>query len=210
MSIWFTTYSLLMSDAEPAHDPRNPRRKNTPEQDEEYLRTHFEQSLPERVRRRQEAPVHAAIPAEWFSAATRECRDLYVDGHFYGAICLTQAVAEGISKFLTTRNGHRDSGNQNSRNAMLTKRGVISREAYLAFKTIEGGDRNDYHHLNANIETDLEKLEVRAGECVRALFEIQIEVFAFSVGEGGTMVVANPRYWPRVDEKHIMTNIDFT
>lgn len=199
-----------MTDREPTHDPRNPRRKNTPEQDEEFLRQRFEHSLQERVRRRQSAPVHAAIPAEWFAAATRECRDLYVDGHFYGAICLTQAVAEGISKFLTIRNGHRDSGHQNSRNTMLKKRGVISLEAYRAFKAIEGGDRNDYHHLNANIETDLEKLEERAGECVRALFEIQIEVFAFSVGEGGTMVVVNPHYWPRVDEKYISTSIDFT
>ena len=130
--------------------------------------------------------------------------------HFYGAICLTQAVAEGISKFLTLRNGHRDTGNRNSRIALLKKRGVISLEAYRAFKRIEGGDRNDYHHLNANIETDLESLELRAGECVLSLFAIQIEVFAFSVGEAGTMVVVNPQYWPRVDEKFISTHIDFT
>jgi hypothetical protein len=83
-------------------------------------------------------------------------------------------------------------------------------EAYRAFKVIEGGDRNDYHHLNASIETDFEKLEVRAGECVQSLFAIQIEVFAFSVGEGGTMVVANPQYWPRVDKMHISTHVDFT
>ncbi|HEY2092179.1 MAG TPA: hypothetical protein VGJ81_09830 [Thermoanaerobaculia bacterium] len=195
---------------EPSHDARNPRRRNTAQQDEEFLRQRFESTLPDRVRRRQAAPVHAAIPNEWFAAATRECRDLYVEGHYYGAICLTQAVAEGISKFLTLRNNHRDSGNQNSRNAMLKKRGVISLDAYRAFKLIEGGDRNDYHHLNSNIETDHEKLEARAGDCVRALFEIQIEVFAFSVGEGGTMVVKNPLYWPRVDEKYILTNIDFT
>lgn len=147
---------------EPTHDPRNPRRKNTPEQDEEFLRQRFDQTLPERVRRRQVAPVHAAIPAEWFAPATRECRDLFVDGHFYGAICLTQAVAEGISKFLIIRNGHRDTGNQNSRISLLLKRGVISREAYRAFKRIEGGDRNDYHHLNATIETDFAKLDARA------------------------------------------------
>lgn len=203
-------YPVPMSDAQPTHDPRNPRRTNTPEQDEEFLRQRFEQTLQNRVQRRQSAPVHAAIPSEWFAAATRECRDLYVDGHFYGAICLTQAVAEGISKFLTSRNGHRETGHQNSRNAMLVKRGVLSREAYRAFKVIEGGDRNDYHHLNATIETDLEKLEVRARECVRSLFEIQIEVFAFSVGEGGTLVVVNPQYWPRVDEKYISTHVDFT
>ena len=203
-------YPVGMSDSEPTHDPRNPRRTNTPEQDEESLRQRFEQSLAARVQRRQSAPVHAAIPAEWFAAASRECRDLYVDGHFYGAICLTQAVAEGISRFLTIRNGHRDTGNHNSRIALLKKRGVISTEAYRAFKVIEGGDRNDYHHLNANIEIDLEKLELRAGECVRSLFAIQLEVFAFSVGEGGTMVVANPQYWPRVDKTFISTHIDFT
>ena len=199
-----------MTELQRTHDPRNPRRQNTPAEDEEFLRRRFEQSLPDRVKRRQEAPVHAAIPAEWFAAATRECRDLYVDGHFYGTICLTQAVAEGISKFLTIRNGHRDSGHQNSRNAMLKKRGVISVEAYRAFKAIEGGDRNDYHHLNAKIETDREKLAARALECIRGLFEIQIEVFAFSVGEGGTMVVANPKYWPSVDQNYISTHIDFT
>jgi hypothetical protein len=199
-----------MSDIEPTHDPRNPRRKNTAEQDEHFLRQRFESTLRDRVRRRQSALVHAAIPSEWFAPATRECRDLYVDGHFYSAICLTQAVAEAISKFLTARNGHRDPGRQKSRNKMLEKRGVISPQAHRAFKLIEGGDRNDYHHLNAAIETDLGKLEIRAGECVQSLYDIQVEVFAFSVGEGGTMVVVNPRYWPRVDEKYISTNIDFT
>jgi len=115
-----------------------------------------------------------------------------------------------MSKFLTLRNGHRDPEHQNSRNAMLRKRGVISLDAYRAFKLIEGGDRNDYHHLNSTIETDGEKLELRAGECLQALYQVQVEVFAFSVGEGGTMIPANPKYWPRVDEKYILTNIDFT
>ncbi len=203
-------YAFRMNDQPQTDDPRNPRRVNTAEQDEEFLRQRFEDTLGDRVRRRQSAPVHAAIPAEWFAPATRECRDLYVDGHFYGAICLSQAVAEGISKFLTLRNGHRDPGHQNPRNAMLRKRGALSPEAYRAFKIIEGGDRNDYHHLNATLETDFEKLEVRAAECVRSLYQIQVEVFAFSVGEGGTMIPANPNYWPRVNEKYISTNIDFT
>jgi len=199
-----------MSNDNRSFDIRNPRRRNTLEEDEQYLRQHFEHTLNERVKRRQQAPVHAAIPSQWFAAATRECRDLYVDGHYYGAICLTQAVAEGISKFLTAQNQLRDPGRHNSRNAMLRKRGFITTSAYKAFKVVEGNDRNDYHHLNSTIETDRVKLEIRASECLRALFEIQVEVFAFSIGEGGTMVVAHPQYWPIVNRKYLAAHVDFT
>lgn len=58
-----------------------------------------------------------------------------------------------------------------NRISKLHKRGFISAEARAAFKRIWSDDRNIYHHLNENIETDPEKLEARAEECVKALYE---------------------------------------
>jgi hypothetical protein len=39
-------------------------------------------------------------PHVWFEVASTECRDLFRDGHFYGCICLSQSVAEGLGKFI--------------------------------------------------------------------------------------------------------------
>ncbi|MFZ0957012.1 MAG: hypothetical protein WAN60_11770, partial [Candidatus Sulfotelmatobacter sp.] len=51
----------------------------------------------QRVARAQRVNVHRIIPHVWFDAASTECRDLFRDGHFYGCVCLSQSVAEGLA-----------------------------------------------------------------------------------------------------------------
>lgn len=36
--------------------------------------------------------VHGIIPQHFFSAASSECRELFIDGHFYGCISLAQPL----------------------------------------------------------------------------------------------------------------------
>ena len=180
------------------------------DENRQFLIEIFNATLDDKVRRRSNAPVHQVLPSEWFAPASRECRDMFVDGHFYGCISLVQSVAEGISRFVAFKNAVRDPGHHISRCAMLKKRGFISLEAYKAFKSIEGGDRNHYHHLNAEIERDRSKLESRATECMQALRQIESDVFEWQVGEGGTMKVKNPQYWTFTDGKYVATHIDFT
>ena len=54
--------------------------------------------------------------------------------------------------------------------------------------------RDDYHHLNLNIETDRVKLEAFAYDKVLLLKEIESEVFQFSVVDG-KLVPENRKYW---------------
>ncbi|MBW1737979.1 MAG: hypothetical protein JRJ69_10615 [Deltaproteobacteria bacterium] len=54
--------------------------------------------------------------------------------------------------------------------------------------------RNDYHHLNPNIETEREKLKEIAYEKVLLLKEVESEIFRFSIIDG-KLVPENKKYW---------------
>lgn len=64
------------------------------------LRQEFELTLEDRVNRYLELKPHGIIPNSHFAAVSAECHLLYRDGHFYGAVSLTLAVAEALVKFL--------------------------------------------------------------------------------------------------------------
>ena len=177
-------------------------------QNREWLRQQtrnlFEAKLEINLDRTIQTKVHGVIPHHYFSAASSECREMFIEGHFYGCITLAQAVAEGLSRFVADVNGitglSKDPVNRVSK---LHKRGFISAEARGAFKKIWSDDRNIYHHLNENIETDPERLEGRAEECVNALCEIESELFAFDIVEGA-ISPKRPEYWPKVEENMMM------
>ena len=108
--------------------------------------------------------VHWLIPAEWFAPASSECRDMFRDGHFYGCICVAQAVGETLAtKFLMDHHPAAENEPGNIREKLF-RAGVITHECRLAFLLIRGDDRNDFHHLNTNVPTERVKLEQRAEE----------------------------------------------
>ncbi|HUY36469.1 MAG TPA: hypothetical protein VMV69_27275 [Pirellulales bacterium] len=115
-------------------------------QSEHSLRQDFELTLANRIDRSRRTRVHPAIPSGYFSVASTECRDVFVDGHFYGCITLVQSVAEGLAKFLATNNGITPNKNHLALvNALQKHRSnpVISPQAYAAFRTIRGGKKED-------------------------------------------------------------------
>lgn len=161
------------------------------------LRSRFELRLDERVERSLRSRVHNYIPGEFFSAASSECRDLFITGHFYGCISLVQAVSEGIARFaagklkLPVVECHRDQVK------ILKKEPALPwnpRDVFKAFEKIHK-DRNDFHHLNAAIEQDWTKLEQRAFDCLEALYKIESELFGYSLTDQG-MVPNHPAFWP--------------
>jgi hypothetical protein len=150
----------------------------------EQLARHDEATLAQRTERYASSRVHGIIPNQWFAAASSECRDMYVDGHFYGCISLSQAVAEGIAKFLLEKHSLADPGGQARRCQLLEERGIIDAASAKAFEIIRGTDRNHFHHLNKQIETDWQALKSRAAECVEALYSIESVLFAFDADAG--------------------------
>ena len=161
-----------------------------------------EARLPARLERAVHTHVHELIPNHFFSAASSECRDTFIDGHFYACVSLAQAVAEALARFLNGfhRVGAKNDPPQQARR--LRKAGAISDKALNAFLRIWGNDRNTFHHVNRDIPTDATVLESRAEECVNALLEIESELFAYSADEG-RIIPKNEAYWPKVDQEHL-------
>jgi hypothetical protein len=165
--------------------------------DREYiecqLRNMFEAELSGRVERYARVKVHPVIPHGFFSAASSECRDLFVACNFYGCITLAQSVAEGLAKFIAEKKGLGVVKDYRSQVNILQKdraNPAISNAAYAAFRKIHGDpkeDRNDFHHLN--------KLEARAEECIHALYDIESDLFAFESPDG-TLHPKCPEFWP--------------
>jgi len=107
---------------------------------EDSLRSYFDATIKGRVDRHLEVAHQGIIPNHHFAAASSECIRLYTDGYFLSAVMVTQAVAEGIRKFVVERNGIRiDDGNDNSKNdASSANAGAIRRALISAFHKVRG------------------------------------------------------------------------
>ena len=178
---------------------------------EQDLKVGFQITLDDKVNRSLRMPLQQIAPNQYFAAPTRECFDMFVEGYFYGCITLVQAVAEGIVRFLVTKNPAVQVSDMTDYgqcvNALQRDRSnpVISDKAFAAFGSIRGPrkgkeDRNIFHHLDESIELDKKKLEARAEQCIKSLCEIENEIFAYTSHQG-KMVFKNPQYWPPGDEQ---------
>ena len=176
------------------------------------LRRRFEFELEAMSTRYQRAKLHRFIPAGFFSAGSRECRDLYVSGNFYGAIVLTQAVAEGLGKFLADKNGLPMKDDPRAQASALRHRpngALVSETAWKAFARIRGApaeDRNDFHHFNPSVPQATATLEARALECIDALYKIESEVFAVDMSSPGTVRPVHGQYWEYLDGQSVLVN----
>lgn len=157
------------------------------------LKQEFEQTLDQRVNRYFEVKPHDIIPNSHFAAVSAECYLLYRDGHYYGAISLSQSVAEALVKFLCNKNGWKPKKDFEKNLTDLRKRNVLTNDLYKMFVKI-WDHRNDYHHLNPQIEQDRKKLATLAKEKLTDLRDIEKEIFAFSSSSKG-LVPKYRKYW---------------
>lgn len=162
------------------------------------LQQEFEYSLPQRIDRYLNLKPHGIIPNSHFAVVSAECHLLYRDGHYYGTISLTQAVAEALLRFLCEKNELTLSSSENNV-GKLQKKGIISADQAQSFGNIRK-DRNDYHHLNPQIERDRQKLEQLAKEKLSCLKQIEEELFAYSANNG-KLVPKFPKYWDQQGDK---------
>ena len=154
------------------------------------------------------AKVHNTIPHDFFSAASAECKEMYVTGCFYGCITLCQSVAEGLSKFLAKKNTLPVKTGFTDRVGRLKNAGVISEVVADAFNIVHSEDRNNFHHLNNDVEQDHEKLAARALECLDALYTVESEVFAYDLHEG-QIKPKNEIYWLKAGEDSVNAHVRF-
>jgi len=160
---------------------------------EKELKSRYEAKLHYSVERAKSTKVVPVIPNHYFAASSSEIRDMFIDGFFIGTISLSQSVAEGLSKFLCKRKHLRCPKNHLTRVKKLSDEKIITQESKIAFELIEEG-RDEYHHMNADIETDYSELESKAKSNVDCLFCIEEEIFGHSFNKG-KLVPKNPEYW---------------
>jgi hypothetical protein len=160
---------------------------------EDAIRQEYEQTLSVRAQRYLKIKPHGIIPFTPFAPPSSECGLLFRDGHFYGCIALTQAVAEALTRFLCTKNGWKPAKVFETNLDKLQKRGFISQDIKMKFLNL-WQNRDDYHHLNPEIETNLKELENIAFDKILCLKNIEAEIFAFSIDDG-KLIPKYPKYW---------------
>jgi len=158
------------------------------------LQALFEATIQERVNRHLEVSPQKIIANHHFAVASDECIRLYTDGYFLSTVMVTQAVAEGIRRFIVERNEIKpDDGMEGPQIAeTLVKKGIISKDCADAFNRIWKSFRNDVHHMNPKVATiDFPGLAKRN---IQDLAAIERKIFAVKM-DNGRFIPTNPKYW---------------
>ena len=160
---------------------------------EESIKQEIEQTLSLRAQRYLKVKPHGIVPDTQFASVSAECNLLFRDGHYYGCITLTQSVVEAIVRFLCQKNSWKPEKDFENNINKLLSRNFISEKLKNKFLEI-WKDRDDYHHLNQNIEVQRIKLEKISYKKVFLLKEIESEIFKFSI-KNGKLIPENKKYW---------------
>ena len=157
------------------------------------LRESDEQTREDRADRYLEVNQQGFIPNFYFAPASAECLFLYRDGHFIATVMTTQAVNEGIIKFVAERNSI-DYENITREDLLTTllSEGIFSKNCFKASTQILKSFRNDVHHMNPNVaKIDFHEL---AKKNIQNLSVIEREIWAaYHDAEG--LVPLQPKYW---------------
>jgi hypothetical protein len=171
---------------------------NQPDQQRKLLKrsicSELERTIEARIDRYLSVNHQWLIADHHFAHASHECLLLYRDGYFTSCIMVAQALSDGILKFVAERNNVQV---KKEKKQALAKRmqqdGIFSQAFVDAVGRIRGGFRNDFHHMNPPIATvDLEALAKRN---ITDLAALEREIFEYSIGTGGALVLKNPKYW---------------
>ena len=148
----------------------------------------------ERVDRYLEIDRQKIIGEYHFASASTECIHLYRDGHFISTVMATQAVNEGILKFVAERNNIQKTDYCNLRALLklLVSQGIFSGGCFEASKQIYERFRNDVHNMNPPVTTiDFPKL---AKTNIQNLAVIERELWTAAI-IGGKLRPFQPKYW---------------
>lgn len=156
------------------------------------MRGALEQSIEARLERYLEVAHQGIIPNHHFAPASSECIDLYRDGFALSAVMVSQAVTEGIWRFVLERNGVAYDRERGAQVSSLVASGIISADCAAALGRIWRSFRNDVHHMNPSV-TEVPFRELARRNLID-LAVIEREIFAVTFNDG-RLVPVQPRYW---------------
>ena len=155
-----------------------------------------EQTREARVNRHLEINKQGIIGNYHFARASAECIDIYSNGHFISTVMVTQAVNEGIIKFVADRNQIKYQNiERNDLLQILVSKGILSQDCSNASKQIMDSYRNDVHHMNPKVGTiDFQTWAKLAKKNIQNLAIVEREIWATNFNDG-KLVPIQPKYW---------------
>lgn len=156
------------------------------------IKDSIEQTLDQKIDRYLEIDHQGIIGNHHFAAASSECINLYRDAYYISAVMVSQAVNEGIIKFVAERNGIKENKEHDKLMGEFVHKGIISSGCAESSRRIWGSFRNDVHHMNPKVASI--PFQQLAKRNLQDLAIIEKEIFGtdFSNGE---LVPHNPKYW---------------
>jgi hypothetical protein len=158
----------------------------------EHLKSRFESTFEERVQRALEVRPQVIIPHQHFTWASTECVYLYRDGYFMATAMATQALNEGLIRFIAERNGILSNQDLYVLVGVFAEQNIVSTACADAMRRVLKSFRNDFHHLNPSIS----KVPVQeiAKRNIEDIVVIEKEIFEHTF-EGGRIILKQERYW---------------
>ena len=153
-----------------------------------------ERTCEERADRYLEIDRQKIIGEHHFARASTECIYLYTHGFFIATVMTTQAVNEGIIKFVAGRNNiiNYENMNHSKRLKTLKDKSIISQGCLEASEQIRRSYRDDIHHMNPPVaQINFPEL---AKKNIQNLAVIEREFWSAAI-IGGKLMLFQPKYW---------------
>ena len=167
------------------------------------LQSEFNGTIDQRVERYLEIDHQNIIGNHHFASASSECIKIYSDGHFISAVMVSQAVNEGIVRFIAERNNiglHLDGDKSKTKSVseiidQLEQKNIITHACAEASRNIYGSFRNDVHHMNPKVAEIATYFRGLAKCNLQNLSKIEREIFGFNIASDGSLILQQPKYW---------------
>lgn len=169
-----------------------------------YLKSRFETTFEECVQRALEVRPQSIVPHHHFTLASTECIYLYRDGYFMATAMATQALNEGLIRFIAERNSMSPNQEPGVLVDLFVAKTIVSTSCADAMRRILRSFRNDFHHLNPSIS----KVPVQAiaKRNIEDIASIEKEIFEHSY-QDGKISPKQEKYWDVTPQGTILVNL---
>ncbi len=167
------------------------------------LQSEFKGTIDQRVERYLEIDHKEIIGNHHFAGASSECIRLYCDGYLISSVMVSQAVNEGIVRFIAERNNialHPDHDKSKTKNISelideLEQKNIITNACAEASRSIYGSFRNNVHHMNPEVAEIATHFRDLAKRNLQDLAKIEKEIFGSKFAPDGSLILQQPKYW---------------
>ena len=182
------------------------------------LRSEFDSTIDQRVERYLEINHQEIIGNHHFAEASCECIKLYRDSFFMSVVMVSQAVNEGIVRFVAERNSITSylNGEKSKTKSVpdmideLEQKKVITNVCAEASRSICRSFRNNVHHMNPEIVENAPHFKMLAKRNIQDLAKIEKEIFDANFAPDGSLILGQPKYWDCNEDGNIAGYLRFT